>query len=135
MKNWVAYEKKRVKYLLGSCKCTFQKGFRQNLIVLYSLLTALVFLNNFLLPENVQIKSWFYPRRLLYGLHAFNLSLLTMRQVHRKRFNLSRVFLENYHTYQSKATEGATQRCSWEKVFWKYAANLQENTHAEVQFQ
>ena len=21
------------------------------------------------------------------------------------------------------------------KVFWKYAANLQENTHAEVQFQ
>ena len=22
-----------------------------------------------------------------------------------------------------------------EKVFWKYIANLQENTHAEVQFQ
>ena len=31
--------------------------------------------------------------------------------------------------------EAATQRCSWEKVFWEYAANLQENTHAEVQFQ
>ena len=31
--------------------------------------------------------------------------------------------------------EAATQRCSWEKVFWKYAANLQENTHAEVRFQ
>ena len=26
-------------------------------------------------------------------------------------------------------TEGAVQRCSYEKVFWKYAANLQENTH------
>ena len=31
--------------------------------------------------------------------------------------------------------EAATQRCSWEKVFWKYAANLLENTHAEVWFQ
>ena len=29
-------------------------------------------------------------------------------------------------------TEATLQRCSWEKVFWKYAANLQENTHAEV---
>ena len=28
--------------------------------------------------------------------------------------------------------EAAAQRCSLEKVFWKYAANLQENTHAEV---
>ena len=31
--------------------------------------------------------------------------------------------------------EAAVQRCSWEKVLWKYAANLQENTHAEVRFQ
>ena len=31
--------------------------------------------------------------------------------------------------------EAAVQRCSYENVFWKYAANLQENTHAEVQFQ
>ena len=29
-------------------------------------------------------------------------------------------------------SEAATQRCSSEKVFWKYAANLQDNTHAEV---
>ena len=28
--------------------------------------------------------------------------------------------------------EAATQRCSQKKVFWKYAANLQENTHVEV---
>ena len=27
--------------------------------------------------------------------------------------------------------EAATQRSSWEKVFWKYATNLQESTHAE----
>ena len=30
-------------------------------------------------------------------------------------------------------SEAALQRFSWEKVFWKYAANLQ-NTHAEVRF-
>ena len=26
----------------------------------------------------------------------------------------------------------AVQRCSYKKVFWRYAANLQEKTHAEV---
>ena len=31
--------------------------------------------------------------------------------------------------------EVVTQKCSWEKVFWKYAANLQENTHVEVWLQ
>ena len=30
--------------------------------------------------------------------------------------------------------EAVTQRCSYEKVFWKYAVNLQENIHAEVGF-
>ena len=33
-----------------------------------------------------------------------------------------------------KASEAAVRGCSEEKVFWKYAANLQENTHAEVRF-
>ena len=37
--------------------------------------------------------------------------------------------------YQIISTEEATQRCFWEKAFWKYAANLKENTHTEVQFQ
>ena len=32
-------------------------------------------------------------------------------------------------------TEAALQRCSHEKAFWKYAANLLENTHAEMRFQ
>ena len=32
-------------------------------------------------------------------------------------------------------SEAAVQRYSEKKVFWKYAANLQENTHAEVRFQ
>ena len=37
--------------------------------------------------------------------------------------------------YDILSPEAATQRCSKEKVFWKFAANLQENTHAEVWFQ
>ena len=32
-------------------------------------------------------------------------------------------------------SEAATRRCSSKKMFWKYVANLQENTHAEVWFQ
>ena len=31
--------------------------------------------------------------------------------------------------------EEAHQRCSYEKVFWQYAKDVQENTHAEVWFQ
>ena len=45
-------------------------------------------------------------------------------------------FIANYlDAVNLLVTEAATQGCSWEKVFWKYAVNLQENTHAEVQFQ
>ena len=31
-----------------------------------------------------------------------------------------------------KLTQAALQRSSQKKVFWKYAARLQESTHAEV---
>ena len=30
------------------------------------------------------------------------------------------------------STDAALQMCSYKMMFWKYAANLQENTHAEV---
>ena len=33
------------------------------------------------------------------------------------------------------SSEAAIQRSSWEKVFRKYATDLQENTHTEVPFQ
>ena len=33
--------------------------------------------------------------------------------------------------YQKQPSRGVIK----EKVFWKHAANLQENTHAEVRFQ
>ena len=32
-------------------------------------------------------------------------------------------------------TDAALHRFSWEKVFWKYAANLQESTDPEVWIQ
>ena len=38
------------------------------------------------------------------------------------------------HAIVANFSEAAVQRCSQEKVFWKYAANLQENSHAEVRF-
>ena len=34
-----------------------------------------------------------------------------------------------------KCSEAALQRCSYKKVFWKYAANLKENTDAKRQLQ
>ena len=32
-------------------------------------------------------------------------------------------------------TEAAIQRCFYKTLFWKFAANFQESTHAEVLFQ
>ena len=32
-----------------------------------------------------------------------------------------------------ECAEAVLQRCSYKKLFWKYAVNLQENTHAEAQ--
>ena len=35
----------------------------------------------------------------------------------------------------SLKTKAALHKFSYEKLFWKYAANLQDNTYAEVWFQ
>ena len=43
-------------------------------------------------------------------------------------------FLSHIDIFTVDITEAAVQRCSWEKVFWIYAENLQENTHSEVRF-
>ena len=32
----------------------------------------------------------------------------------------------------SALTQAAAQSCSYKKVFWNYAANLEENTHAKA---
>ena len=41
--------------------------------------------------------------------------------------------IKRYNSY-SKVTEAFIQRSTWEKVFRKYAANLQENTDVDVYF-
>ena len=44
-----------------------------------------------------------------------------------------KVMLDEEPTWKGfHLTEAAIQRCSYKKVFWKIAANSQENTHAEV---
>ena len=46
------------------------------------------------------------------------------------------VYIIILNTRPMKAlSQAALQTCSWENVFWKYATNLQENTHAKVWFQ
>ena len=44
----------------------------------------------------------------------------------RNKFSLVKAQIQN--------SEVAVRRCSYEKVFWKYVANLQKNTHAEVRY-
>ena len=49
--------------------------------------------------------------------------------------NVNRSSALELQGYTIKDIQAATQWCSQEKVFRKYAANLQEKTHAEVRFQ
>ena len=46
--------------------------------------------------------------------------------------NASGRLLMNVRITQLRISEAATQRCSEDKVFWNYASNVQENTHAKV---
>ena len=51
-----------------------------------------------------------------------------------------KIIITRRDTYSSfkapcKRWDAALQRCFYKKVFWNYAANLQENTHIEVWFQ
>ena len=52
-----------------------------------------------------------------------------------ENFFLKNPWLEFLGFLYFTEAEAAVQRCYYGKVFWKYAANEQENTHAEVQFQ
>ena len=47
---------------------------------------------------------------------------------------LATLLMSRLNFLKQKVTEAALQRCSWEKVCWKYSANLQEDTYAEVRF-
>ena len=45
------------------------------------------------------------------------------------------LYFSKTHPVILEASEAAIQRCSSEEMFWKYAANLQENTYTEMWFQ
>ena len=49
--------------------------------------------------------------------------------------NVSFVVYKNFDGIVQLFLEAALQRCSEEKLFRKYTANLQENPHAQVLFQ
>ena len=40
-----------------------------------------------------------------------------------------------FRYFPQEALRQAIQRCSYKSIFWKYAAELKENTRAEVWFQ
>ena len=44
-------------------------------------------------------------------------------------------YFEKMYSCSGVFTEAALQMWPSEELFWKYAVNLQENTHAEVRFQ
>ena len=42
--------------------------------------------------------------------------------------------IETFNVTNTLNPETALHKCSYEKVFWKYAVNLQENAHVEMSF-
>ena len=52
-----------------------------------------------------------------------------------KLINLGPAFADFHWDIFRYVSKAALQRCSYEKLFWKYAVHSQENTHAEVWFQ
>ena len=55
----------------------------------------------------------------------FQMMVLDMQQ---------KTVVDDITQFADHATEASLQRCFYKKVFWKYAENLQENTHADVDF-
>ena len=45
------------------------------------------------------------------------------------------MFIDKEKKKKKQKSEVAVQWCSYKKVFWNYATNLQDNTYAEVWFQ
>ena len=68
---------------------------------------------------------------------------MTIEKDHGQRESVatSRVYVENegfsigYGRAETKNTEVALHIRSYEKVFWKYMASLQENIHAKLRFE
>ena len=59
---------------------------------------------------------------------------VTSKQIEFRFFDLLAFSIKHWRL-TAEINRRAIQRYFQEKVFWKYAATLQENTNAEVQFQ
>ena len=82
------------------------------------------------IKEKIQAKVLFEPIRKIQK--QCKTPMVSLERNHRKISEEKSVFTNYNGNGKWNYTEGATQRCSKENVFWKYAANIQENTHAEV---
>ena len=57
-----------------------------------------------------------------------------MKKINKKSFQLNLFTFQTILGWKKEKEEAVIQRPSEKNVFWKYAANLQENTHVEVWF-
>ena len=55
----------------------------------------------------------------------FQMMVLDMQQ---------KTVVDNVTQFADHAIEASLQRCFYKEVFWKYAENLQENTHVDMWF-
>ena len=112
----------RVNKLLGSnllngtpssdCFCAFCFNYFVNKMILYSLNLVVSFSKN--KSEKKEI------RQIINNKHNF--------------YYTESLYLPSV-SYSLLCSDAALLRRSYEKLFWKYAANLQKNTQAEVWFQ
>ena len=66
----------------------------------------------------------------------WEISILKVAEILMSVLNILSIFWSDLSFVVWRQCSGAAvQRCSYEKVFRKYAANLQENSHAKVWFQ
>ena len=74
---------------------------------------------------------------MIQELECFLLLRSTFSDISYKKFQ--RIEASPYRKTQLRENTNlwklSIQRCSYEKVFWKYETKIQENTHAEVRFQ
>ena len=64
-----------------------------------------------------------------------NYVFLTLPSFYKQGYNIAEITFSKTMQSFSICSEAAIQKCSREKVFWKYVAYSQKNTHAKVQFQ
>ena len=75
-----------------------------------------------------------YQIALICGANQWTGFYMITTPVMKELSNSSENFVELSGQYPGwiPFSEAVIQRCSWKRMLWRYAANLQENTHAEL---